>query len=382
MKMRLPRSLEPRLRQDLEEKIVLLAGPRQVGRTFLSKELFPARTAYLSYDSEDDRAILHGRAWDRGAHLVVFDEIHKMRQWKRWLKGVYDTEGVRPRLLVTGSARLDVARKGGESLAGRHFLLRLHPLSVAELARSGLPEAGEPDRVLGRLLEQGGFPEPFLKNDAEFSRRWRKSHLDRILREDLIDLEPVRDVKSIEVLTQLLSERVGSTVSYSSLARDLQVSPHTVKHWIAILESLFVVFVLTPYSKNIAKSLLKEPKVYFYDTARVRGDAAARFENLVACALLKRCHFLEDVHGEDVALHYVRDREKREIDFLTVRDGKPELLVEAKLADTALSPSLRYYAERLRPAQALQAVRSAGRATQYGTCRVVPAADWLAGLES
>lgn len=383
--MSIQRSIQRKILEDLEEKIVLLSGPRQVGKTFFSKGLFASGMTYLNYDSEDDRSVLLKRSWDRKSELVVFDEIHKMRYWKRWLKAIYDTEGVRPRMLVTGSARLDIAKKRGESLAGRHFLFRLHPFSLAELAQSGFIKRQldeDVESALDRLLTLGGFPEPFLKNSVEAAKRWRRSHLDRILREDLIDLESVRNVKSIEVLVQLLSERVGSTTSYSSLARDLQVSPHTIKHWIAILENLYVVFVLTPYSKNIAKSLLKEPKIYFYDTGRVRNGEGARFENTVACALLKRCHFLEDVHGESMALHYLRDREKREVDFMTVREGAVELLVEAKWAETELAGSLRYYAEGLKPSEAIQVVRTARRRLESHGCSIVPAADWLVGLES
>ena len=259
--------------------------------------------------------------------------------------------------MVTGSARMDVYKRGGDSLAGAPFGFRLHPISVAEAKHAGL--AGSPAEHQETLLRVGGFPEPFLKGlegEDEFAKRWRRSHIDRILREDLLDLEKVRELKSIEVLVDLLAERVGSAISYSSLARDLEVSPKTVKHWVEILERLYVVFIVTPYSKNIARSILKAPKIYFYDTGRVAADPGARFENLVACHLLKRSHFLEDTRGDARSLHYVSDQQGREVDFLTVADRKPEWLVEAKVSDASPSPHLASYfpADRVPGARALQ----------------------------
>jgi predicted AAA+ superfamily ATPase len=374
------RRLSEALASDLDTKIVLLSGPRQAGKTFLSRQLFSKSQVYLNFDSPADRAILRERSWDRQAELVIFDELHKWKNWKRWIKGVYDTEGVRPRLLVTGSARMDVFRKGGESLAGRHFNLRLHPFSLREVTDSGR----DPDEALSTMLEVGAFPEPFLKGAAPWANRWRRSHLDRILREDLLDLERVRDIRSIELLVDLLAERVGTPISYSSLARDLEVSPHTVKHWIEILERLYVVFLVTPYSKSHARSLLKEPKCYFYDTGRVRNDAGARFENTVACHLLKRCHHLEDTEGERMVLHYVRDKEKREVDFLTVRNQKPEYLIEAKLGDADFSTSLVFYQRQIRPVRTIQLVQRCEREKTLPETGVElrAAARWLSKLEA
>lgn len=373
------RSITDRLQQDLEEKIVLLAGPRQVGKTFLSNSLVPERTTYLNFDSEKDRSVIQRLAWSRQTDLVVFDEIHKMKNWKRMIKGIYDTEGVRPRLLVTGSARMDITRRGGESLAGRHFLFRLHPFSLKEIHDS---TKESPREILDRLLARGGFPEPYLKNSDTMANRWRKNHLDRILREDLLDLENVRDLKSIEILVQLLSERVGSTISYSSLARDLEVSPHTIKRWIGILESLYVIFIVTPYSRNLAKAILKEPKIYFYDTGRVRGDPGARLENLVACALLKRANFLEDTLGMDSSIHYVRDVERREVDFVTLRERKVEFLAEVKWSDSEVAPSLRYFTDRLNPTKSIQLVKDLERPLQIKGIQVERVEDFLLSLET
>ena len=374
----IPRSITEQILSDLETKIVLLSGPRQCGKTSLSRQLFSDSQAYLNFDSSEDRKVLREQIWERKMALLILDEFHKWRGWKRWLKGVYDTEGVRPRLLVTGSARMDVFRKGGESLAGRHFNIRLHPFTLRELAAAGVGS----EAALTTMLEVGAFPEPFLKGSKKWADRWRKSHLDRILREDLLDLEKVRDIRSIELLVDLLAERVGTPISYSSLARDLEVSPHTVKHWLEILERLYVIFLVTPYAKSHARSLLKEPKCYFYDTGRIKDDAGARFENAVACHLLRRCHYLEDVEGEHAVLHYVRDKEKREVDFLTVRNRKPELLIEAKVGDSDFSPSLVFYQRQIRPSQALQLVRSCRREKTLPGLELRAAAGWLAGLEA
>ncbi len=247
------RYLEKPIRQDLKEKIVLLSGPRQVGKTTLSRQLTTAHV-YLNYDAASDRRIIHRGEWNRDTRLVVFDELHKMKKWKSWIKGIYDVEGISPALLVTGSARLDTYRKGGESLAGRFFYYRLHPLTVKEIC-SCLGENAE--SALEKLLKFGGFPEPYLKNSEAFAKRFRRIHTDTIIREDLLDLEKVRDIKSIEILIDLLRSRVGSTSSFASLANDLQVSIDTFKHCLQILEKLLIIIQVRPYHKNIARRQLK-----------------------------------------------------------------------------------------------------------------------------
>ena len=254
------RWMSARVQQDLERKIVLLSGPRQVGKTTLSKSLFPSYT-YLNYDAPEHRVALQKKEWNRASDLVIFDELHKMKNWKSWIKGIYDVEGVSPRLLITGSAKLDIARKMGDSLAGRHFLYRLHPFCIKELASQ--MDARE---CFTRLMTVGGFPEPFLINDLTYYDRWRRSHLDIILRQDLLDVENVRQIQSIETLIELLRTRVGSSISYAALARDLERDATTVKRWLSLLENLFVLFKVLPWSKNIARSLLKKPKYYFYYT--------------------------------------------------------------------------------------------------------------------
>ncbi|MEI8346504.1 MAG: ATP-binding protein [Pseudomonadota bacterium] len=370
------RSLRPYIEESLNDKITLLTGPRQVGKTFLSK-MICNKYEFLNFDESTHRKILLGKMWNRDAKLIIFDEIHKMKNWKSWLKGIYDVDGIPPQLLVTGSARLDVYRKGGDSLAGRHHLFRLHPLSVKEI------DSKKPKEVTDLLMRCSGFPEPFIKGTERASKLWRKSHLDVILREDIFDLEKVRDIKSIELLIELLADRVGGPISYKSLAEDLMVSPHTIKHWLQVLENLFVIFIVRPHSKNVAKAILKEPKVYFYDIGRITNGDAAKLENLVACHLLKRAHYLADVNGERTELAYIKDKDKRQIDFVTLLNNKIEYLIEVKQSDTHLHNGLAYYHHRLSPEKSFQLVYNTDRILEpVKGIKISPLANFLAELDT
>jgi uncharacterized protein len=362
---------------DLDKKITLLSGPRQSGKTTLSKSLPFQNIEYLNFDEVGQRNKIIKMDWPRKADLLIFDELHKMGKWKSWIKGIYDTEGVRPRILVTGSARLDVFRKGSDSLAGRHFLYRMHPFSVAELRGTR-----DPDAILQGILERGGFPEPYLSGSDQVAKRWRMGHLDVIIRQDLLDLEQVRNIVGVETLIELLANRVGSPISFRNLAMDIQVTPQTVQRWVLLLERLFVIFIVRPYSKSLARSLLKEPKVYFYDTGRVHSEGGARLENTVACALLKRANFLTDTQGKKSELYYLRDREQREVDFLTVTENKPEYMIEVKTSDDVFSPSLRYFSERIGQAVAIQLVQKLNRASTNKFGSVTNLATWLVNLEA
>lgn len=370
------RYLKKHIIDDLKEKIVLLSGPRQVGKTTLSKQL-ASSYAYFNYDASSDRKIIHSEEWTRDVQLVIFDELHKMKKWKSWIKGVYDTEGVSPSLLVTGSARLDTCKKGGESLAGRFFPYRLHPLTVKEICKH-LDEDSE--TALNKLIKFGGFPEPYLKNSAAFAKRWRRTHTDTIIRQDLLDLEKVRDIKSIEIMIDLLKARVGATTSYTSLANDLQVSVHTVKHWLQILENLYVIFPVRPYHKNIARSLLKESKYYLYDTGAVDGGTGEKLENTIACALLRELHFIEDTTGSQTALHYLRDKEKNEVDFLLVIDNRPVMMIEAKSGDDRFSSALFRFHKFLKDTIPVQIVHNLKRKKSKGKATMEPAHEFLKNL--
>lgn len=332
------RATQAAILKDLDKKAVLLSGPRQAGKTTLSRALFEQHD-YLNFDSAKDRIKLKKELWDREKPLVIFDELHKMKAWKAWLKGVIDTEGVRPRILVTGSARLDISKRMGDSLAGRFFAHRLYPLTLAELKNEfSLKDA------LNRLLNLSNFPEPFLANESGHYEKWKRSHLELILRQDLPVLETVKDIVGLETLIELLKSRVGSTISFASLGRDLDRDPSTVKRWLNLLESLFVIFRVTPYSKNIARALLKEPKFYFFDLGQVEAPPEAglgpKLENLVALALLTEQHRREDGVGVPrAALHFIRTKEKRELDFVLVGPKGPKLVVEVKASDSNVSAS-------------------------------------------
>lgn len=352
------RSYLPFVQEYAHRKIILISGPRQCGKTTLAKML-KGRNDYLNYDSFEDRKILMQKAWDRKKHIIIFDELHKMRKWKQWLKGVYDTEGLPPQLVVTGSARLNTFKKVGDSLAGRYFSYRLHPFDVREL--NDIKFKMDKDAVVERLLQVGGFPEPFLEGNQKFYNLWKKTHLDIILKQDLPDLEVIRDITSIELLIDLLRKRVGSPISYLSLAEDLQRSDKTIKKWLEILENMYVIFKILPYHKNIARSKLKQPKYYFYDVGQVQGDLGAKLENLVACSLLKEVQMRQDALGQNFDLNYLATKGGREIDFLISNDRAPNTMIEVKVADDEPSKNFSIFSNYLPTANKVQLVMNLKR---------------------
>ncbi len=348
------RYCEKFLYKDLQKKMVFLGGPRQVGKTTLSKRLRVddfASGVYLNWDKDSDRQDILKGHWLSTTPLVIFDELHKYPYWKRWIKGIYDTRPPNQTYLVTGSARLDVYRRGGDSLMGRYHYWRLHPLTLDEL-----PPGIEPEEGLRRLLTLGGFPEPFLTADDREAKRWRRERFDRIVREDVRDLEAIHNLSLLSLFIDALRERVSGLITLSNLAGDLQISPKTAKSWLALIERMYIAFPIYPLVKQVPRSIQKPPKVYFYDNADAVDNKGARLENLVATHLLKRLHFLEDYQGSRCGLYYIRDKDGREVDFVTTVDGKIIDLIEVKVADGEVSSSLHYYAERLKPVRAVQIV--------------------------
>jgi len=340
-----PRYLTATLRHDLARKMVFVAGARQVGKTTLALGLPGARDAYLNWDIARHRdRILRGEL-PAGA-LWIFDEIHKYRRWRNYLKGLYDGRPRGQRILVTGSGRLDLYRFGGDSLQGRYHLLRLHPFSVAELGMS------HPAQLLD-LLRLGGFPEPFLGGSETQARRWSREYRSLLVREEVVALERIQDLGHLELLMLRLPELVGSPLSVNALREDLQVSHKAVVNWIGALERLFAVFRLAPFGAPRIRAVKKEQKHYHLDWTVVPGDAA-RFENLVACHLLKWVHFEQDTQGRDLELRYFRDIEGREVDFVVVEGRHPRLLVECKWGDAEVDRSLRYLKARFPDADAWQ----------------------------
>jgi predicted AAA+ superfamily ATPase len=363
--------------------MAFVSGPRQVGKTTLAKALLKERRsgAYHTWDdvivrrqwTKDPKLLVPSSIPERKP-LVIFDEIHKAKLWKRSLKGIFDVEGDRIDLLVTGSARLGVYRRGSDSLLGRYFSFRLHPFSIAELERQN-PD--DPDTAMDKLLTRarrplasgqanlegllryGGFPEPFFAQSDKRARLWRRGRIEKVIREDLRDLSRLPDLSRVEMLASLLPERVGSLVSVASLRQDLEVSHDTTKRWLGALAELYYSYEVKPYYTGLRRSLRKEGKMYLWDHSEVDAPGP-RFENLVAAHLIKACDYWTDTGEGNFSLQYLRDKEKREIDFLIVRDRKPWLPIEAKLNDLEPSPAWKHFLPQLSCTVGLQLVSSPG----------------------
>ncbi len=327
--------------KDLKKKLVILSGPRQVGKTWLSNnisEQYP-NSLYLNYDNTKDQITIKNQSWLDSTELIIFDEIHKMDNWKLYIKGVFDKKLPHQKILVTGSARLDAFNQTGESLAGRFYRHRLFPFTWTELSNNNS------DVSYNDLFERGGFPEPLLAEDNQAAHRWRTQYVNGLIREDILDFERIHDLKKMKYLLLMLQDRVGSPISYESLARDLELHSATVKKYILILEALFIVFIVTPYSKSISRSILKEPKIYFYDTGLIES-IGARFENMVGLNLLQECQWSTDYSGIEKELHYLRTKDQKEVDFAIIENGKLKQIFECKVTDDTLSKNLKYFSEK------------------------------------
>jgi len=355
------RYLVPHILRDLNEKMVFIGGARQVGKTSLAKyiaENYFKHYDYLNWDARDDRKNILQSQFKGNAEIILFDEIHKYKDWKNYLKGQFDKHKDDFKILVTGSARLDVYRRGGDSLMGRYYYYRLHPFSLAEFLERGneivpfkeivFQESGkETKEALEIALKFGGFPEPLLKQNEKELRRWHNQRVERLVREDIRDLENIRELSLLHVLVDILPDRVGSLLSLNSLREDLSVAHKTVAHWMDILERFYYHFRIYPFHHKKIRSLKKEPKLYLWDWSEVPDERGARLENIVASHLLKMCHFLNDVEGYKTDLHFLRDAEAREVDFLVTESGKPWFAVEVKSNSREVSKSLPYFGDRL-----------------------------------
>ena len=363
------RYITPYILEDLKKKMVFVGGPRQVGKTTLARAVlsknFP-EGRYLNWDYDEDRQDILQKKWSAENNLLVFDELHKFPRWKTWIKGIYDVSHEAHAFLITGSARMDVYRQGGDSLMGRYHYWRLHPFTLDEI-----PNGVTPEDAFKRLMTVGGFPEPCLDGDERNARRWRRERFDRVLREDVRDLESIRNIQLLGIFLDLLRHRVGGLITISNMASDLQVSPKTAKAWLEVLERMYLVFAVRPFTKSLPRAVLKPPKVYFFDNGDVLGDEGARFENLVAASLLKRLHFLEDRDGYRYELRYIRDKEGREVDFAVIKEERLIELIEAKYSDDNISKHLLYYAKRLKPEKVTQIVAKLRRPYDKGQIKVV-----------
>jgi len=375
------RYLDDLILHDLAQKAVILTGPRQVGKTTISRRLMAAfgTAQYLNWDVLSDRVVLQRQSWNPRAGLLVMDEIHKMPNWKKWLKGVIDGRPEKQALLITGSARMETFRQGGESLAGRYFAFRLHPISVREWCEQ---QDASPFYALGHLMERGGFPEPCLAGDAIQADRWRTQYFNDLIREDVLEFSRLHEIKTMHLFVELLRERVGSPLSLSSIARDLAVSPTTLKRYLDILQALFIVFTVSPWHRNIARAILQTPKVYFFDTGLVRGDQGLRLENAVAAMLLKHVHFQKDSQGKQVDLHYIRTKDGAEVDFALSEEGRLTHFLECKLGDNKPHRALSRFAREFAGSEAVQLVYHLRQEEFVRGIRITDAANWLARLSA
>jgi len=357
-----------------QRQMAVVSGPHQVGKTTTCRRL---ADLYLNWDNADDRALVlrgPGEVAERlglqklraSPATVLFDELHKFKKWKQFLKGFFDTYTEQAHILITGSSRMDIYRRGGDSLMGRYFLYHMHPFTIGEAVWQNLPD---PDRIIrdprpipkddfSALWTHGGYPEPFVKRDIRFTRRWRALRMQQLLREEVRDMTQIQQLGQLETLATLLLNRSGQQLVYSSLAAEVQTSVDTIRRWIAILCCLQMGFLVRPWFRNVSRSIRKEPKWFLWDWSGI-DDPGSRAETFVACHLLKAVEGWTDLGLGTFDLGYLRDKDQREVDFVVARDGKPWFLVEVKSNDDRISPALKYYRDRLGPPFAFQVLMEA-----------------------
>lgn len=378
-------------------QMVFLSGPRQCGKTTLAKML---ADKYFTWDDLATRRLVSGDAAGLAGAAglsvaranpptIVLDEIHKFVRWKSFLKGFFDIYEDRMRLIVTGSARLDIYKHGGDSLMGRYFLYHMHPFDVAEIAHPDSavceihPPCPIPDSDWEALWTHGGFPEPFVQRNNRFTTRWRRLRREQLFREDLRDLTRISDITGVRTLAEILLACAGNMIVTATLAREIGVAETTIKAWIAALEYFHEGFTVRPWFRNIENSLRKTPKWYQRDWCEV-ADEGARFENLIACHLLKAVDMWNDLGLGDYGLYYLRTKAKVEVDFLVTKNGNPWFLVEAKTGDTSISRSLADMQKATGAAHAFQVVRdlaySEADAFTYHTPIAISARSFLSQL--
>ncbi|MBF0361561.1 MAG: ATP-binding protein [Oligoflexia bacterium] len=344
------RYLHPLVKEFLSNRMVFVGGPRQVGKTTLCLQFLENPTieslAYLNWDDVHSRAKIKKAELPLDQKVLCFDEIHKFKNWRSLLKGFYDTKKNRYKFLITGSARLDHYRRGGDSLLGRYRYLRLHPLTLGELLSTNILNNTLHDKnTTETLLKMGGFPEPFFNGSERNLKLWQNERSYRIVNDDVRDLERVKEINSIELLVDALPSRVGSPLSIKNLSGDLDAHHATVKNWVQILDNIYYSYRISPYGAPKIRAVKKEQKLYLWDWSTIE-DKGLRFENMVAGHLLKYCHFLEDSEGEKMELRFLRDTDKREIDFVVIKNKKPLFAVECKTGERNLSSHIDYFKTR------------------------------------
>ncbi len=350
------RYLTDNILKDLKSKMVFIGGPRQVGKTSLAKYIIAKhfkRHSYFNWDYKEDRDDILNYRFNPDSKLLIFDEIHKYKNWKNHIKGIYDKYKGKYSIIITGSSRLDIYRKGGDSLLGRYYYYKLFPLTFAEVNKTNTQnyepfkelKFSEEHNHLKELQQFGGFPEPFFSKDKITLNRWHNMRSERIIKEDIRDIKFIKDISNLQILVDSLEKKVASLFSIKSVSEDISSSYKTVAHWLDILEEFYYVFRIYPFKYSKIKSIKKMPKLYLYDWSEVK-DLGAKTENLVAVHLLKFVNYLYDAFGYKTELFFLRDIEGREVDFLVTVDTKPWFSVEVKTSKKNISKNLYYFSSR------------------------------------
>jgi len=387
--MERPRYLLDSILEDLKEKMVFIGGPRQVGKTTFVKNIVGKkfRSSYYNWDNIGSRMKALRSEWSSETEMIILDEFHKFTKWKSWIKGEYDLNKERFKFILTGSARLNLYRRGGDSLQGRYYYYTLFPFSLAEIENiknntvppSELKFSGSEYDITDTLIKYGGFPEPLLRANAKFHRRWIMNRIDRLLNEDIRDLTLLRDVGSLLLLSDILKTKVASVLSINSIANDLQLNFRTVSNWIDVLENFYYCFRIPPYNKKKIKSVKKEKKIYFWDWSAIDDDVA-KIENMVAVHLLKFIYYLRETEGYDTELYYLRDVNSREVDFLVSFKGEPWFSVEVKSGDKNIAKNILYFKERLKIPYTYQVVNIKNVDFVKSGVRVISLSKFLSAL--
>jgi predicted AAA+ superfamily ATPase len=391
-------------------KMIFLTGPRQVGKTTFAQTWLKSVRSENTYFNWDDPSVMVAytrnplyfqniidEAFEKKRVPIVFDEIHKHQGWRNILTALFDANREKMILLLTGSARLGFLQKSGDSLLGRYFSYQMFPLGLHEVlgkfshvlkderpltdgkvfaASARQVNAKGAQEGLELLLQFGGFPEPLVKASEKFHRRWQREYKTLLTKEEVRDLSRISDIKGLETLVEILPTKVGSKLSIPSLSRDLMRKYDTIKNWLDILKGVYMIFTLRPWHRSVTRAIKKEEKLYFFDWSLL-SDQGSKFENLIAMALLRMAtRFTESGLGEFV-VRYIRDREKREVDFVLVKDNKPFALFEAKTSELSIDKSGRFFSEKL-GIPLYQIVDRAPRVEAYPeNCFVIPAATFL-----
>lgn len=385
------RSISKYILKDLNDKMVFIGGPRQVGKTTLAKDLIATHfkeTSYYNWDNRFDRKKIILNELPGSSGLIIYDEIHKYKNWKNHLKGIYDKNSDKYKFLVTGSARLNIFRYGGDSLQGRYHYYHLHPFTLAELCGI-IPEIIPYDELtfkstnnystLEMLLKYGGFPEMVLKQNDRLHRRWLNEKNERLFREDIRDIYIIRDFGNLQLLSSILPDKVGSLLSINSLREDIEVSHKALSNWLDIFENFYYHFRIYPFHIKTVRSLKKEPKLYLYDWSEVSNEGA-KFENLIASHLLKFVHFLYYYHGYKTELNFIRSSDKKELDFLLTVNKKPWFAVEVKLTKTNIDSQIKFFKEKLNIPYVYQVIKKSNVDSVYDGIRVISADKFLTAL--